>query len=46
MLDKDVIALQLGASLIESNEYMIHVLNRYNLIQWADEGFDGMVTLI
>ncbi|XP_029032051.2 E3 ubiquitin-protein ligase UBR2 [Osmia bicornis bicornis] len=40
MLDKDIILLQAGASLIESNEFLIHVLNKFNLLQWASPDFD------
>lgn len=40
MLDRDVVVLQVGASLIESNEFMLHVLNKFNLIGWASPEFD------
>ncbi|XP_054260913.1 E3 ubiquitin-protein ligase UBR2 isoform X2 [Macrosteles quadrilineatus] len=40
MLDKDVVLLQIGASLIESNEFLIHLLNKYNLINWANPLFE------
>ncbi|XP_037871161.1 E3 ubiquitin-protein ligase UBR1 isoform X2 [Bombyx mori] len=40
MLDRDVVMLQIGASLIESNEFMIHVLNKYNLLDWASPEFE------
>lgn len=42
MLDRDIILLQIGASLIESNEFLIHVLNKYNLISWASPNFEIM----
>lgn len=42
MLDRDVVVLQVGASLIESNEFMLHVLNKFNLIVWAAPEFDGV----
>ncbi|CAH1114121.1 unnamed protein product [Psylliodes chrysocephalus] len=35
MLDRDITLLQIAASLIESNEFLIHVLNKFNLIFWA-----------
>ncbi|CAH1159942.1 unnamed protein product [Phaedon cochleariae] len=35
MLDRDITLLQISASLIESNEFLIHILNRFNLINWA-----------
>lgn len=40
MLDRDVVVLQVGASLIESNEFLIHVLNKFNLINWAAADFE------
>ncbi|KAK9497080.1 hypothetical protein O3M35_004459 [Rhynocoris fuscipes] len=40
MLDKDIVLLQIGASLIESNEFLIHCLNRYGLINWAADDFE------
>ncbi|KAL3265904.1 hypothetical protein HHI36_010094 [Cryptolaemus montrouzieri] len=40
MYDRDVTALQIGASLIESNEFLIHCLNKYNLINWASNDFE------
>lgn len=40
MLDRDVTLLQIGASLIESNEFLIHVLNKFNLINWALPDFE------
>ncbi|XP_076273647.1 ubr1 ubiquitin ligase isoform X2 [Rhynchophorus ferrugineus] len=40
MLDRDINLLQIGASLIESNEFLIHVLNKFNLINWALADFE------
>ncbi|XP_075982328.1 ubr1 ubiquitin ligase isoform X2 [Anticarsia gemmatalis] len=40
MLDRDVVMLQIGASLIESNEFIIHVLNKFNLLEWAATDFE------
>lgn len=45
MLDRDIVVLQVGASLIESNEFLIHVLNKFNLINWAAADFE-VITLI
>ena len=36
MLDKDIISLQMGAAIIESNEFVLHVLDRYGLFQWIN----------
>ncbi|XP_022906723.2 E3 ubiquitin-protein ligase UBR2 [Onthophagus taurus] len=41
MLDRDIILLQIGATLIESNDFMIHLLNKYNLCQWASLNFES-----
>ncbi|XP_043259405.1 E3 ubiquitin-protein ligase UBR2 [Colletes gigas] len=43
MLDRDIILLQVGASLIESNEFLIHVLNKFNLLHWATPDFETNV---
>lgn len=40
MMDRDILLLQLGASLIESNEFLIHVLNKFNLMNWAHADFE------
>ncbi|VVC24842.1 Zinc finger, UBR-type,Zinc finger, RING/FYVE/PHD-type,Winged helix-turn-helix DNA-binding domain,Ribosomal [Cinara cedri] len=40
MLDKDIVILQMGASLIDSNEFLIHVLNKFNLLKWAQPDFE------
>lgn len=41
MLDRDIVILQIGASLIESNEFLIHVLNKFNLINWAMPNYEA-----
>ncbi|XP_068139825.1 E3 ubiquitin-protein ligase UBR1 isoform X2 [Drosophila tropicalis] len=40
MLDRDIVCLQIGASLMESNEFLIHVLNKFNLIPWAQPSYE------
>lgn len=32
---------QLVAANMEGNEFLIHLLNKYQLMQWANPGFDG-----
>lgn len=44
MLDRDIILLQIGASLIENNEYLIHILNKFNLLSWVDADFEPMTS--
>lgn len=39
MLDRDVVILQMGASLIESNEFLIHIMNKFNLLPWTEDPF-------
>ncbi|CAG7818357.1 unnamed protein product [Allacma fusca] len=36
MVDKDIISLQMGAAVIESNEFVLHVLDRYALFNWLN----------
>uniref|UniRef100_A0A182W515 E3 ubiquitin-protein ligase n=1 Tax=Anopheles minimus TaxID=112268 RepID=A0A182W515_9DIPT len=36
MLDRDIVILQIGASLMESNKFIIHVLNKYKLLEWLE----------
>ena len=40
MLDRDIVVLQIGAALIESNEFLIHLLNKFNLMNWANTQFE------
>ena len=40
MLDRDIVLLQVGASIIESNEFLVHILNKFNLINWTDPEFE------
>lgn len=41
MLDRDIVVLQIGASIIESNEFLIHVLNKFNLLNWLRPEFES-----
>ncbi|XP_016924050.2 E3 ubiquitin-protein ligase UBR1 [Drosophila suzukii] len=43
MLDRDIVCLQIGASLMESNEFLIHVLNKFNLISWAHSNYETVL---
>ncbi|XP_017064489.1 E3 ubiquitin-protein ligase UBR1 [Drosophila eugracilis] len=43
MLDRDIVCLQIGASLMESNEFLIHVLNKFNLIAWAQANYETVL---
>lgn len=40
MLDRDIIMLQIGASLIESDEFLIHIINKFGLMAWADPSYE------
>ncbi|XP_012250571.1 E3 ubiquitin-protein ligase UBR2 [Athalia rosae] len=41
MLDRDIILLQTGACLIESNAFLIHLLSKFNLLNWANKEFEA-----
>ncbi|KAH8300991.1 hypothetical protein KR044_008170 [Drosophila immigrans] len=41
MLDRDIVCLQIGASLMESNEFLIHMLNKFNMIAWAQPNYEA-----
>ncbi|CAG9856266.1 unnamed protein product [Phyllotreta striolata] len=41
MLDRDITLLQISAALIEGNEFLIHILNKFNLINWAMCDFES-----
>ncbi|XP_035225375.1 E3 ubiquitin-protein ligase UBR2-like [Stegodyphus dumicola] len=41
MYDRDILMLQIAASMIESNEFLIHLIYKYGLINWAAENYDG-----
>lgn len=43
MLDRDIVILQMGASLIESNEFLIHIINKFNLLEWTAENYKPVV---
>ena len=38
MFDRDLVLLQVGASLMDANEFLIHMLNKFNLMFLVDEG--------
>ena len=37
MYDRDVECLQLGASIMDSNEFMVSILSRYRLIDYINK---------
>lgn len=39
MQDRDICMIQICASLIESNEFLIIMLHKFNLLKWADPKF-------
>ncbi|CAN7938536.1 unnamed protein product, partial [Ixodes hexagonus] len=39
--DRDITLLQAAAALLESNEFLIHLLHKYNLLAWASDGYDA-----
>jgi hypothetical protein len=40
MLDQDVTMLQLAASLMDPNDFMINLLNKFALVVWSNKEFD------
>lgn len=40
MLDRDVTLLQVGSALIESNEFLIHLLYKFQLLNWTQPQFE------
>jgi len=40
MYDKDIIMMQYAGSFIEPNEYLIHLLNKFNLMFWVQENYE------
>ncbi|XP_067640703.1 E3 ubiquitin-protein ligase UBR1 [Eurosta solidaginis] len=44
MLDRDIVGMQIGAALIESNQYLIHILNKFNLIKWIQPDYEKDLT--
>lgn len=45
MLDRDIVGMQIGASLIESNQYLIHLLNKFRLIDWIQPDYEENATV-
>ncbi len=41
MYDQDIIMLQLGAANMNPDEYLIALLDKFNLVPWADASFDS-----
>lgn len=41
MMVKDILLLQIGAAHVESNEFIIHVLNKFNLVDWAHQDYEN-----
>ncbi|CAG2101484.1 unnamed protein product [Medioppia subpectinata] len=42
MYDRDILMLQIGAARCPPNEYMIHVLNKFSLLFWAQDNYEGV----
>lgn len=40
MIDQDITMLQLGASMLSPNDFLVNVLNKFCLIQWSSKEFD------
>ena len=42
MQDRDMLMMQFGASLMNPDDYIVHLLNKFQLAQWAEHDFDCM----
>lgn len=40
MFDRDILMLQYVAALIDPNHYLIHLLNKFNLLLWVQETYE------
>lgn len=40
MLDRDIVLLQLGAAFIPSDKFIIHILHKFNLLNWSSPDFE------
>lgn len=40
MYDKDIVMLQVGASVINSNEFLVHLINKFGLLAWSKPEYD------
>ena len=40
LYDADMLMLQVGAAHMEPNSFLINVLNKFNLVAWANKSFD------
>ena len=41
MFDKDIIMMQYAASQIDPDKYLIHLLNKFNLMFWVQENYES-----
>lgn len=42
MYDRDILMLQIGCARLNPNEYLIHLLNKFSLLFWAQENYEGV----
>ena len=40
MQDQDLLMLQIGASQINPDDFLVNLLNKFQLVQWAERDFD------
>ncbi|XP_041351534.1 E3 ubiquitin-protein ligase UBR2-like isoform X2 [Gigantopelta aegis] len=40
MYDRDILMLQIVASLLNPNDFIVHLLNKFNLLHWAKPEYD------
>jgi len=42
MYDRDILMLQIGAARSDPNQYLIHILNKFSLLFWAQDNYEGV----
>lgn len=42
MYDRDILMLQYVAALIDPNKYLIHLLNKFGLLLWVQDNYEGV----
>lgn len=46
MYDRDILALQVGASLISPDTYLVQLLHKFNLLEWVRYVFNQNMSMI
>lgn len=41
MYDKDILALQIAAAMMDNNQFLIHLLSKFDLLRWLEESYEA-----